>query len=487
MKLNRLFLRYRGMEKELNFKNNNLIHSDINSTGKSTLLRLLFYSMGYKIPQTKGLKFKEVELTLDVETISEIVRINRKADNIKLTYKDKSVIEYHLPEDEDLVLSEIWGSENNILVKNILGAIYMDQEKGWTLLNRGIVIGEIRFKVEELLEGLSEIDIVDQKIELENVEAEIKKYTQIFNIIEYKNQLSQLKKNSLFDSDYLNDLEHELQIKRIKMNELSFKLKELGQITKENNNFIKYIEKMKLVVKDEKSGVEIPVRENTLLHYNENRKYTEARIAMLSREKGIVEREIREQLAEINKAGKLFTIQSEVEKVDYLISKIELPYEQIERTLTLLKAKKSKLKNEIKEKLSFNNEVLNNLHYDIIEYAKKLGVDSYINQDSNYIFTSDLKSLSGSVLHKIVFSFKMSYIKELQKYLGYKLPIVLDSPSGREVDQQNVEATFDIINSDFSENQVILASIYKYNNFIPDETIELTNKIFTVPSTDGLV
>ncbi len=81
----------------------------------------------------------------------------------------------------------------------------------------------------------------------------------------------------------------------------------------------------------------------------------------------------------------------------------------------------------------------------------------------------------------------MAYIKELQKYLGYKLPIVLDSPSGREVDQQNVEATFDIINSDFSENQVIVASIYKYNNFIPDETIELTNKIFTAPNTDGLV
>lgn len=82
------------------------------------------------------------------------------------------------------------------------------------------------------------------------------------------------------------------------------------------------------------------------------------------------------------------------------------------------------------------------------------------------------------VLHKIVFAFKMSYIIELQSYLGYKLPIFLDSPSGRELDQKNVEEIFDILNEDFNENQIIVASIYKYKNFLPDNTIELIDRIF---------
>lgn len=73
-------------------------------------------------------------------------------------------------------------------------------------------------------------------------------------------------------------------------------------------------------------------------------------------------------------------------------------------------------------------------------------------------------------------------IIELQDYLGYKLPIILDSPSGREVDQKNVEETFDILNDDFKGNQIIVASIYRYSNFKPVETIEIIDKIFSEES-----
>ena len=42
--------------------------------------------------------------------------------------------------------------------------MYIDQDKGWTLLNRGTVIGKIKFSIEELLAGLNGIDI-DELIE----------------------------------------------------------------------------------------------------------------------------------------------------------------------------------------------------------------------------------------------------------------------------------------------------------------------------------
>ena len=199
---------------------------------------------------------------------------------------------------------------------------------------------------------------------------------------------------------------------------------------------------------------------------------------MLRKERSLREKEILNLILEIQKASNLFSLQSEIEKVDYLISKVNIPYEQIINTLASLKKSRTSLNAELKEKLSINNLILNDLHSNIMRYAKRLEIDSYINSNRNYVFTSDLKSLSGAVLHKVVFCFKMSYIIELQKYLGYELPIVLDSPSGREVDQQNVEEIFDLLNDDFSNNQIVVASIYQNNNFIPDETIELTHKIF---------
>lgn len=479
MKLERLDLEYNGIKKTFNLATKTLIHSDKNSAGKSTLLRLLFYSMGYSIPQTKRLSFKKVKTRLSLTTSTGLILMERLNDKILLTYNDGSFLEYLLPADESLVLSVIWNTKNENVLKSILGAIYMDQEKGWTLLNRGTVIGSIKFKVEDLIEGISERDLSMQKTELDNIESEIKKYSQIMNIIEYKNHLSQTSNDSVFSSDYVSDLESKLQLKKVRKQELKAKINDLENSRKENKQFIDYVEKMDLIVKDKKTGIEIPVKADTIIHFDDNQKYINARVSLLRREQSGVEKDIRELLLEIQKSDNLFSLQSEIDKVDSVISQVNIPYEQLNQTLNSLKRKRKHLMNEIKEKLSVSNEVLNNLHLTIMNYATKLGVDQYINQSKNYIFTSDLKSLSGAVLHKIVFSFKMAYIIELQKYLGYKLPIVLDSPSGRELDQQNVEETFDILYDDFQHNQIIIASIYKYDNFIPLETIKLTGKIFT--------
>ena len=62
--------------------------------------------------------------------------------------------------------------------------------------------------------------------------------------------------------------------------------------------------------------------------------------------------------------------------------------------------------------------------------------------------------------------------------MGISLPILLDSPSGREVDKQNIEEIFKILKEDFNENQIILASIF--DNYKLDEinVIEIKSGIF---------
>ena len=57
-----------------------------------------------------------------------------------------------------------------------------------------------------------------------------------------------------------------------------------------------------------------------------------------------------------------------------------------------------------------------------------------------------------------------------------KLPIILDSPSGKEVDQANIQLMVDILKRDFADNQIIIASIFRYD-FDEVKTIEIVNRL----------
>ena len=60
---------------------NNLIHSLANSKGKTTLLRLMLYSIGYSVPNTKHIKFEnckvECQITLDSGEVLVLCRESR--------------------------------------------------------------------------------------------------------------------------------------------------------------------------------------------------------------------------------------------------------------------------------------------------------------------------------------------------------------------------------------------------------------------------
>ena len=105
-----------------------------------------------------------------------------------------------------------------------------------------------------------------------------------------------------------------------------------------------------------------------------------------------------------------------------------------------------------------------------------IAIISLFKSSKAYLFTSNLKELSGAMLHKMVFAFRLAYIIEIEKYLGIKLPIILDSPSGKEVDPSNVERMINILKRDFSGNQIIIASIFNYN-FETVNIIELSNRL----------
>ncbi len=140
----------------------NLIYSQNNSKGKTTLLRFILYAMGYNIPNTKNIKFDqcEVELTIECEKSGVLLLTRLDLNSIEATTPTGKVT-YALPDQQNELHHLLFGTRNTSILSNLLGAFYVDQEKGWTLLNRGTVIGSIRFNIEELVRGLSDIDCSD--------------------------------------------------------------------------------------------------------------------------------------------------------------------------------------------------------------------------------------------------------------------------------------------------------------------------------------
>ncbi|MDO0904724.1 MULTISPECIES: hypothetical protein [Enterococcus] len=470
-----LELSYGNSVKTFLFSENvNLVVSKENSVGKSTLLRLLFYSMGYSIPGTKGIKFKNVKTKLTIETNKGLIILERDDKFIDFKQNGNTHL-FFLPNDSESLHSFIFETDNEKVLSNILGAIYLDQEKGWTLLNRGIVIGKQYFNLKDLISGLAERESRTLELELESVVSEQKKYKTMKNLYDYKTTLLDIK-DSDFSSDYIDELERDLNILLMDKNILKKQIKDIEVSYKDNISFVEYIENMRLYI--ENNGEKIQVTKENLVDFEDNQELLNTRKKILEFKKRKLEAKIIEVQDKIAKESSLISLQSEIQKFDSQVANLIINPISLDKIIKQLKQREKELKKMIFDKITINNSIIDNVYLSIQRYAKELDIYQYMDDNRDYIFTDDLKGFSGAVYHKMVFSFKMAYIIELQKYLGYKLPIVLDSPSGREVDQKNISDIMKILSRDFKDNQIIIASIYDDYGFEKTNRIELDKGIF---------
>ena len=420
-------------ERTINFSDGaNLIHSGKNSCGKTTLLRLMLYSLGYNIPSTKRMRFDqcEVESHLNCENLGDIVAIRYNKDFLELTYK-KEKATFVLPAQEKELHELLFGCTDEVILKNLLGAFYIDQEKGWTLLNRGTVIGSVHFNIEELIRGLSGCDCSALLQEEAKLERDISKYKQMFSIAQYREQV-EATMGSLVTENYSEQATNEIQQLLFQIGGIKRELKRVDKTLGLNDSIEILISKRKML------SAELLDLENQLAAKEKSKASEDEQLSFLKSE----------NLAEI------FDKQIIAMPMNAVAIKNEL--EKSERQLKLVRT-------EIREKTKSNNAVVMGLYQDILRYASELGLSDTETIQPSYLFTSNLKELSGAVLHKTVFSFRLAYILAIERNLGMKLPILLDSPTGKEVDQENIKLMMSILKRDFSENQLIIASIYEYD------------------------
>ena len=168
--------------------------------------------------------------------------------------------------------------------------------------------------------------------------------------------------------------------------------------------------------------------------------------------------------------------ESMIDIFDRRIASVPLDAGAIERKINSIEKELKSVREEISRKTKADTGVVMSLYKNMVRYAAELGIGNSESIAESYLFTSNLKELSGAMLHKTVFAFRLAYITEIQKHLGIKLPIILDSPSGKEVDQANIQLMVNILQRDFIDNQIVIASIFRYD-FESMNIIEIQDRL----------
>lgn len=442
-----------------------LIHSDLNSYGKTTLLRLVLYSLGYQIPSTKGMNFKETSTRLEIEKNNETYVIKRPVspmgDIIILETKDGFERQYILPNQQEELHAQLFDIQNRDILNNILGVFYIDQEKGWTLLNRGVVIGSNKFSIEAFVRGLDARDCRSELDELRSIDDELLKYEKIQKIADYQGELSQAQGDLLAPSYDERANNHLFTLKAEKAVAVE-ELKTVKSLHKDNASAKELIESLKLVISY--NNEYIPITTDKIVGLDDSIRFSTARFKLLEQKIWELDKEIAKIESPISEEKDLIHDTSNLLKYyTNKLSSIRISSVEIAEAISYLKKEKKRINAEIRRITKEGNKFVYDIYQDILYYSRLLEIRIPLPSSDNNLFTNDLKSYSGAEFHKLVFSYKLAYIKVIRKRFGIFLPIIIDSPSGKEVDSANVGKMMLLLEQEFYDHQIVIASIFNYD------------------------
>lgn len=212
-------------------------------------MRCILYGLGYAVPGTRNFRITSCSIKIILEKDDgTLLTINRNtSDSIEVTDNEEQ-FSYALPVQSKALHEKIFGTDNEDILNNLLGAMYVDQEKGWTLLNRGKVIANIHFNIDELIRGLSGRSCPDLIIRKRKIEENLKKYKQILNIAEYRESIASTT-GSLTQGSYNRKRLLKLEQLKVEKDLIEKEIKRLDENIKNNKKTIELIDEMKLVIR----------------------------------------------------------------------------------------------------------------------------------------------------------------------------------------------------------------------------------------------
>lgn len=461
------------------FDNCNLIHSEKNAMGKTSLLRLLLYSLGYEVPATKGLKnFSNITTIVEIENDNGKYKIVRRFRHVALTH-NREEADFILPQDIVKLQSILFGVDNKQLLDNLLGAYYIDQDKGWTLLNRGKAIGNIHFNVEDFLSGISGANVSELKEKNKYLDDKMRKYNSMLSLAEFQDIANGVEIVPMA-TEPTNRLVNIRNMVSQELREAKVELGQLKSIKKESEELPRLIEKYSVCI--DINGRQYPVTRDNISNYLENDEYLKSAIRQKESEIEFLKKKYNNADEEIEKRRRLVDAKTSIEKLEEQLMKIPIDQDGIEKALAEARAQKKKNSDEIR-RIIMDGDSINSLDATIRKYARELGVACFTDEGNKFIVTNELKKYSGKVLFQITYIFKLAYISLIREKMGLTLPIIIDSPRSGEILKDAADKMLNIIRRDYGDHQLIVASVFDdFDSLKGCNAIELKRGVFgTLP------
>lgn len=457
--IQRLEYQYFNWPKQVvNFsKGVNVIVSEVNSVGKTTLVRIILFALGFDVKGTKGVDFEQLKY--------KILLKNYKDEDVEL---EKSELGEYAPlyirvgeqtytktraDSADILKEYIYGIHSDILIRNILGAFYFDQEKGWNVLNRGRIIGANKFSVEEFLCGLGDEDIVCVKEEIAALKKEKKDFQKFLSVLELAEMPYDI---SLDEEEEGTTSQASIKSRAVLLDSqikyFSAERKKLERIRSDNRNLAEYINSLKLFVVIK--GERVRVNSNNLEGFEFNQEFLARRLSKLSEDISKLKKE-REAL--VRTMHGFVSPDSLLSKYRKRLKELGLSVLDVKDSIFYLDERIGVLSARLRSSMS--ETYFKYVNNKIAEFMEVLGVRNPYPEDFNIVLLNRLYPLSGAELYKHIVSFKFSYILALREKFGINIPMVIDSPYAKELDDNNFNKVIKIIAKDFPDNQIILASI----------------------------
>lgn len=463
MKINYLYIKEGLFSRKIKFSNHQLIFSKENSQGKTTLMRLILHSLGFTVPSTAGANFNNFVTIISLNVADEVITLERNGSFIEYKSKDK-ILKFNLPEEKLSLHTIVFNISEINLLENLLGAIYVDQTKGLVVLNRGEVIGNNTFTVEKFIAGLQNNNIDKLTRLITDERKKLKEYKSVLSIAQYKID------NNIYDNEIIDNINEEvtsynsrITLLQSRIDSLKKSIKELKITLQENKMFLNIIESYHLYVSDSE-GNKIPVNSNSIVGYNDNSELLNIQLKMLNVQLDTLKRELQEQIIlEKDREYKELDVKEYKSLIDEKLKYVNLDYSKIKSIVNDCQRNIRTYNKQIKESITQKSDVVNFIQTNMIDCAKKLGVYKYIEKDG--VFTNKIQKNSGAISYKIIISFRIAFILAVKEFKNIKLPLIIDSLRNGELDEENSNKILSVLNDKLKEHQIIVASIFEYNDF----------------------
>lgn len=478
MKIESLSVRQGMQEKSFRFKDGlNLICSNgRNQVGKTTLVRFLLHSLGEAIPNTQKLRMEKCATRLAVvKDDGATLFVFREGRAMRIVYPvSEETWNYSLPFEAREAKAKIYGVNAPDLLDNLLGAFYIDQDKGWTLLNRGKVIGGVEFSVGGLLRGLSGKDCNGLELHLKQLKKDIKKYEFITDAAGYQNELVNDPGFGELSYDAARD---QSRLEQLRMRDASIgkRLSDVRRAQKDNKRFVDHVSQLGLRVKTP-DGSEIRVTADNIADFQDANNYLEGEASALSAEREEVKERIREIEASLQGSAMLFHVEGAAMVFDRQIAAMKLDLGSCEAVLKGLKKERAEVDAQLEAAASTNNRAYEVMSQYALEYSRALGVEQLFLGSPEGVLTRRVKDKSGTGYHLLVFAFRMAFASTVREVAGIRLPLVIDSIRDGEMSAANFQKCLDLLRDKMSDHQQIVASI-DATGFDADNVIEIENAL----------